>query len=459
MGKIFKGITALVLAAAVMFTSAPEASASGERRWKASLNDPANDVVISTDRNAINDELVQYGMYHGPFLYMFPIEYGPDLYFRKGETFKIETSYDKKYISKFWDDTTIEDQNNQHLVGEYQWEYNKVVSPGYLPKIDAGLTYTSSDTSVAKVTKKGKIKAVGYGNATVTVSVTNQDIISKVGEGMRKHLTFTLNVHVKKKKSIVKGRYCSDYTKEYIRYEKASACWRNDYRDDFMYDYRPEKEYNKDCLKKSEYRKAAKKYKKYLNSLYGKWLDGIITTKEAKRLFWEAKLYMNFSNCPDSYSRRYSMSFIIQRPIIKVIKMKNRDVDKLASKKWLLGDSKLIQGKGYHNMRIYKKGKYYYAYLMETATAYTGCQLGERFFGFERNYYQGDTDDEDEWHVRTYSLDNYFNANFYDKLISSGSSFFNDTVINLKIVDRNGERIIQEQGDTSDTSDGCAYVY
>lgn len=460
MGKIFKCITALVLAAAVMFTSAPEASASGERRWKASLNDPANDVVISTDKKAINDELVQYGMYHGPFLFMFPIEYGPDLYFRKGETFKIETSYDKKYISKFWDDTTIVDLDltKRHRVEEYRWEYNKIVSPGYLPKLDAGLTYTSSDTSVAKVTKKGKIKAVGYGNATVTVSVTNQDIISKVGEGMRKHLTFTLNVHVRKKKSIVKGRYCSDYTKEYIRYEKASACWRNDYRDDFMYDYRPEKEYNKDCLKKSEYRKAAKKYKKYLNSLYGKWLDGIITTKEVKRLFWEAKLYMNFSNCPDSYSRRYCMSSIIQRPIIKVIKMKNRDVDKLASKKWLLGDSKLIQGEGYHNMRIYKKGKYYYAYLMETATADKGCQLGERFFGFERNYYQGDTDDEDEWHVSTYSLDNCFNADIYDKLLnsslSSGGYGWNDK--EYKIVDRNGERIIQEQGDTSD---GCAYVY
>lgn len=460
MGKIFKGITALVLAAAVMFTSAPEASASGERRWKASLNDPANDVVISTDRNAINDELVQYGMYHGPFLYMFPIEYGPDLYFRKGETFKIETSYDKKYISKFWDDTTIEDLDltKRHLVGPYQWEYNKIVSPGYIPKLDAGLTYTSSDTSVAKVTKKGKIKAVGYGNATVTVSVTNQDIISKVGEGMRKHLTFTLNVHVRKKKSIVKGRYCSDYTKEYIDGQKIGHHWNNDYRDDFMYYYPDEKEYQNDCLKKSEYRKAAKKYKKYLNSLYGKWLDGIITTKEAESLFWEAKLYINFSNCPDSYSRRYCTNFILQRPIVKVIKLKNWDYWKLDRKKWLLGDSKLIQGNGYHNMRIYKKGKCYYAYLMETSTGLKGCQLGERFFGFERNYYQGDTDDEDEWHVSTYSLTNYVNTNIYDKLLSSSCSSggygWNDN--EYKIVDRNGELIIQIQGDTSD---GCAYVY
>ena len=109
-------------------------------------------------------------------------------------------------------------------------------------------------------------------------------------------------------------------------------------------------------------------------------------------------------------------------------------------------------------MRIYKKGKYYYAYLMETATAYTGCQLGERFFGFERNYYQGDTDDEDEWNVSTYSLDNCFNADIYDKLLnsslSSGGYGWNDK--EYKIVDRNGERIIQEQGDTSG---GAAYVY
>lgn len=459
MGKIFKGITALVLAAAVMFTSASEVNAADDRIFKASLYDSANDVVISTDKNAINDELVQYGMYHGPFLYMFPIEYGPDLYFRKGETFKIETSYDKKYISKFWDDTTIEDQNNRHLVGPYHWEYNQVVSPGYLPKIDAGLTYTSSDTSVAKVTKKGKIKAVGYGNATVTVSVTNQDIISKVGEGMRKHLTFTLNVHVRKKKSIVKGRYCSDYTKEYIRSEKAARCWRIDYNDNFMYYYPHEKEYRNDCLKKSEYRKAAKKYKKHLNSLYGKWLDGIITTKEAENLFWEAKLYNNFSNCPDSYSRRYSMGYIIQRPIIKVIKMKKKDVEKLTDKKWLLGDSKLIQGKGYHNMRIYydKKKKCYYAYLMETATGVTGCQLGERFFGFGRWYEHGSTDDEDEWHVRTAERNNYINNAIHDKMISTSCSFWNND-LDRKIVDRNGERIYIETDKDGNTYER-AYVY
>ena len=230
-------------------------------------------------------------------------------------------------------------------------------------------------------------------------------------------------------------------------------------RDSFMYDYRPEKEYNKDCLKKSEYRKATKKYKKYINSLYGKWLDGIITTKEAENLFWEAKLYMNFSNCPDSYSRRYSMSFIIQRPIIKVIKMKKMDdeTEKLRDKKWLLGDSKLIQGKGYHNMRIYKKGKYYYAYLMETATALTGCQLGERFFGFGRSYYQDDTDDESEWHVSTVERNNYINTSIYDKLISSSCSFWNND-IERKIVDRNGERIYIETDKDGDTYER-AYVY
>lgn len=485
MGKIFKGITALVLAAAVMFTSAPEASASGERRWKASLNDPANDVVISTDKKAINDELVQYGMYHGPFLFMFPIEYGPDLYFRKGETFKIETSYDKKYISKFWDDTTIVDLDltKRHRVEEYRWEYNKIVSPGYLPKIDAGLTYTSSDTSVAKVTKKGKIKAVGYGNATVTVSVTNQDIISKVGEGMRKHLTFTLNVHVRKKKSIVKGKYCSDYTKEYIDGQKIGHQWRLDYNNNYKHSYptsnygwNGEYPYEKDYLNKSEWKKAVKKFKKYLNSLYGKWLDGIITTKEADNLIRQLELYINFSNCPGSFTNPESggqgMISTLQAArskrakwgtFVKVIKLKNWDYWKLDKKIYQM----LMKRGGtfrvdYHNMRIYKKGKYYYAYLMMSSDIDGGqYELGEKFFGFERNYYQGDTDDEDEWHVSTYSLDNCFNADIYDKLLnsslSSGGYGWNDK--EYKIVDRNGERIIQEQGDTSDTSDGCAYVY
>lgn len=470
MGKIFKGITALVLAAAVMFTSAPEASA--ERVWKASLSDPANDVIISTDKNAINDELVQYGMYHGPFLYMFPIEYGPDLYFRKGETFKIETSYDKKYISKFWDNTTIEEL--------YSGSGKQIVSPGYLPKIDAGLTYTSSDTSVAKVTKKGKIRAVGYGNATVTVSVTNQDIISKVGEGMRKHLTFTLNVHVRKKKSIVKGRYCSDYTKEYIDAQKTGHRWRLDYNNNYKHEY-PTYEYEaanekypyeKDFLNKSEWKKAVKKFKKYLNSLYGKWLDGIITTKEADNLIRQLELYINFSNCPDSFTNPepvgQGMISTLQASgskrskwgtFVKVIKLKNWDYWKLDKKIYQM----LLKRGGtfrvdYHNMRIYKKGKYYYAYLMMSSDIYGGeYELGEKFFGFGRSYYQDDTDDESEWHVSTAERNNYINTAIYDKMISSSCSFWNND-IERKIVDRNGERIYIETDKDGDTYER-AYVY
>ena len=62
------------------------------------------------------------------------------------------------------------------------------------PEVNRGLSYTSSDTSVARVSKGGRITAVGKGHATITIKATTPK--SGTSSADYKYATVTLNVNV-----------------------------------------------------------------------------------------------------------------------------------------------------------------------------------------------------------------------------------------------------------------------